>query len=153
MKQKIKRWLCNITAIACVGIGLMLPSTTHSPNLSITAEADVFYPEPPMLEKIISDDITYTLVYSDGYGYISVNSCSDSLQSVEIPSEVSGWAVTKIDDSAFENCTNLTNVIIPDSVTYIGNSAFKNCTSLTSITIPDSVTRIGKNAFAGTAIL
>ena len=49
MKQKIKRWLCNITAIACVGIGLMLPSTTHSPNLSITAEADVFYPEPPML--------------------------------------------------------------------------------------------------------
>ena len=33
--------------------------------------------------------------------------------------------------------------IIPDSVTVIGNSAFNGCTGLTSIEIPDSVTEIG----------
>lgn len=43
--------------------------------------------------------------------------------------------------------TNITDVIIEDSVTSIGNYAFKDCTSLTSITIPNSVTSIGKDAF------
>ena len=49
--------------------------------------------------------------------------------------------------NAFYNDTNLTNVVIPDSVTDIGNYAFSGCTSLESINIPDSVTSIGLNAF------
>ena len=52
-----------------------------------------------------------------------------------------------IESSAFENCSSLTSVTMPDSVTSIGSSAFSGCSSLTSITIPDSVTSIGGNAF------
>lgn len=51
--------------------------------------------------------------------------------------------VRSINDSAFKNCTNLTNVIIPNSVTSIGDSAFKGCTNLKSLIIPDSITYIG----------
>ncbi|MBR4350077.1 MAG: leucine-rich repeat domain-containing protein [Bacteroidales bacterium] len=54
---------------------------------------------------------------------------------------------------AFEDCTELTSVTIPDSVTEIGNNAFQGCTSLKSITIPDSVTKIGMYAFSGSGLI
>ena len=63
-----------------------------------------------------------------------------------------GWTET-IPNSAFNGCTSLTSITIPNSVTSIGSSAFNSCTSLTSITIPDSVTSIGGLAFEGCASL
>ena len=55
--------------------------------------------------------------------------------------------VAAIGDSAFENSSDLTSVIIPTSVTSIGSCAFSECSNLTDITIPDSVTSIGEYAF------
>ncbi|MBQ9949840.1 MAG: leucine-rich repeat domain-containing protein, partial [Clostridia bacterium] len=55
----------------------------------------------------------------------------------------------KIGEGAFEDCTGLTSVTIPDSVTEIDTHAFEGCTGLTSVTIPNSVTRIGGSAFEG----
>ena len=58
-----------------------------------------------------------------------------------------GSGVTRISDSAFQNCTSLSNITIPSSVTSIGDSAFRNCTSLSNITIPSSTTSIDSSAF------
>ena len=58
---------------------------------------------------------------------------------------------TGIDGDTFSGCSNMTSVIIPDSVTSIGSHAFENCSSLTSVTIPNSVTSIGNDTFSGTA--
>lgn len=55
--------------------------------------------------------------------------------------------VTQIGKSAFQDCTELTKVTLPDSLTQIGNVAFNNCTALQSITIPKNVTRLGTTAF------
>ena len=44
--------------------------------------------------------------------------------------------------------TEITDLIIPNSVTTIGEKAFYNCSSLTSVTIPNSVTAIGDGAFS-----
>ncbi|MBQ6612560.1 MAG: leucine-rich repeat domain-containing protein, partial [Alistipes sp.] len=52
-----------------------------------------------------------------------------------------------IGDYAFYECSELTNITIPDSITEIGNGAFRGCSSLTSITIPNGVTSIGEEAF------
>ena len=57
------------------------------------------------------------------------------------------YSVTSIGDRAFEYCSKLTSVTIPNSVTSIGSIAFYKCAGLTSVTIPNSVTSIGNDAF------
>ena len=64
-----------------------------------------------------------------------------------IPSEIDGKRVTQIGYDAFNDCTELTSITIPDGVTIIGNSAFSYCTSLETVTIPNSVTQIYTRAF------
>ena len=57
------------------------------------------------------------------------------------------YAVTSIGYYAFNYCSGLTSITIPNSVTSIRSSAFQGCYGLTSITIPNSVTAIGDYAF------
>ena len=57
-------------------------------------------------------------------------------------------SVTEIGGGAFSDCTNLTSVEIPASVTEIGGGAFSDCTSLASVKIPNNVTQIGGFAFS-----
>ena len=74
-------------------------------------------------------------------GEYAFNGCT-SLSSITIPD-----SVTIIGRYAFLDCTSLSSITIPNSVITIGDYAFNRCTSLSSITIPDSVTSIGFQAF------
>ena len=56
--------------------------------------------------------------------------------------------VTKIDESAFENCSNLEGIVLPQGITQIGSSAFRG-TSIALIDIPDGVETIAADAFNG----
>lgn len=47
----------------------------------------------------------------------------------------------------FINGTELTELVIPESITEIGQNAFCFCHGLTSVTIHDAITKIGNNAF------
>ena len=82
-------------------------------------------------------------------GTVTITKYIGNAEKVDIPAEIYGKSVTSIGDWAFENCTSLTSITIPDSVTCIEWYAFQGCTSLTSITIPNSVTSIGDLAFDG----
>ncbi len=56
--------------------------------------------------------------------------------------------LTSIGYQAFYGCTELTSIVIPNTVTSIGQSAFSSCESLPTIVIPNSVTTIDKSAFS-----
>lgn len=49
---------------------------------------------------------------------------------------------------AFEECREMTNIILGDSLIGIGDYSFLRCTNLMSIVIPNKVINIGKSAFA-----
>ena len=57
-------------------------------------------------------------------------------------------SVRFVHNNAFEDCTNLTSITIPNSVTGIASNAFGGC-SIKSITIPNSVTNIYSSTFDG----
>jgi len=84
--------------------------------------------------------------YITNNGAITITGYTGSNGVVVIPDTTSGYPVTSIGNSAFMNCSGVTNVTIPNSVTNIDVQAFTDC-GLTSITIPDSVTSIGQSAF------
>ena len=82
----------------------------------------------------VVDSITFTLS-DDGTSYI-ISGANDSVSGdITIPSTYKNKPVTTIGYSAFEDCDNLTSIVIPDSVTTIGSDAFYGCESLTSITV------------------
>ncbi len=121
-------------------------------------EGDVFIRWVDKADNIVSETATYTLtvgaenntytpVYeavaqgltfaSNGDGTCSVTgigTCTDT--DIVIPSvSPEGDRVTSIGGSAFQKCTNLTSIEIPDSVTSIDASAFEGCSGLTSIAV------------------
>ncbi|MBQ7869292.1 MAG: leucine-rich repeat domain-containing protein [Prevotella sp.] len=79
-------------------------------------------------------------------GASAFEKCSN-LTSVNIPN-----SVTNIGSYAFMDCSNLVNITVPNSLTNITERAFCNCSNLTNITIPNTVQSIGQNAFSGTGI-
>ena len=92
------------------------------------------------IEKVVIP-ASYNGLPVTSIGNNAFESCS-ALTSVTIPN-----GVKVIREYAFRNCSSLKNVTIPSSVTSISNHAFEDCTSLTNITIPDSVISIGAYAF------
>jgi hypothetical protein len=84
--------------------------------------------------------------FTTNNGAITITRYTGSDAMVIIPPLTNGYPVTRIGDSAFMNCSGVTNVIIPDSVTNIDVQAFTGC-GLTSVTIPNSVTTIAQSAF------
>ena len=102
---------------------------------------------PADAQAASESDLTFKL-RSDGQSYY-VSACNSSASGeLVIPSTYNGKDVTSIGADAFENCSRLTSVTIPDSVTVIGSSAFQKCSALESMIIPNSVVTIHGSAFA-----
>jgi hypothetical protein len=52
-----------------------------------------------------------------------------------------------IGNSAFESCSGLARVILPEGLSIIMDNAFSSCRNLVSVTIPDGVIAIGNGVF------
>jgi len=81
------------------------------------------------------------MVAREGSG-VSIIDYLGTKKEVRIPTRIQNLPVTSIGDYAFNGCTGLTSITIPDSVASIGGAAFSGCTSLTAINVS-----AGNNAF------
>ena len=107
---------------------------------------------------------------SEDLSYYTVKGIGDLNGDIVIPETHKKRPVTSIAANAFQNCTELTSISIPESITEIGQNAFASCKnlvkanisakvsilpekifsecgSLSEITIPQSVKAIGNRAF------
>ena len=128
--------------------------------------ATVFAALPTFAETETVDGITWTYAVDNGeaslgdwyydihdYGgevVVCVRAVPQNTRgTITIPSFLGGHPVTSIGSFAFNGCSGLTSVTIPDSVISIESYAFSGCSSLTNVTIPDSVTSLAQSAFSG----
>lgn len=88
-----------------------------------------------------------TYEYNDGV--MTVLKCDKKMTgSLAIPAKVDGFSVTAIGPRAFEDCTGLTDLILPDGVTSIGAGAFSGCSGLESIILSAGVTVLRDETFS-----
>lgn len=106
------------------------------------------YEEPCTVELNIELNARET-----GYTVKGIKQCKCT--KVEIPEMVEDLPVVEIATSAFKDNQNIKEVIIPKTVTRICQSAFENCIELEKVTFASesSLTTINKNAFRNCAKL
>ena len=89
---------------------------------------------------------------ADGNSYAVTGIGSCEAKELIIPAEHRGKPVVEIADNAFNNCNEITSVVIPDSVVRIGNTSFDSCGSLSSVHLSAFLEHIGNGALAATII-
>ena len=114
------------------GPGLMPSSTTEDSKQKNNSQE-----EPKGLQYTLLENGTYE---------VSVGTELDAL-SIEIPAVYQGIEVSSIAERAFDGCSALERIVIPNGIKMIGNGAFEGCVRLQNVTIPASVTRIGDGVF------
>jgi hypothetical protein len=123
-------------------VGVSIPQSVANINPTTFAYC-------PRLESISVD--ASNAVYSSMDGVLFDQAQSSLLEyppgkgaSYTVPDQVAN-----IGDSAFFNCTGLTNIVLSTNISSVANYAFAYCTSLPGIVIPDSVSSLGYAAFEG----
>ena len=126
----------------------------------LTRRAKFIYSNMQSSDTPDSDEITTNIFIRSGIRYRILSDSTvevyglayDNMpDEVEIPTSVSFCGVTfsvvAIGDAAFEGCSSLSNITLPEGITRIGDKAFYACTSLSSITFPSTLSSIGSEAF------
>lgn len=93
------------------------------------------------------EDLTCEITYGDKVDEYHGTYSGDIVIPETVTYNNKTLTVVKIGENAFYYCSELSSVIIPQTVTYIGSEAFEGCGAITSITIPSSVTFIGYKVF------
>ena len=157
--QPLDQLFNTTTVTACASYTWADNSQTYTTSGTYTGTTTNCVTEQLVL-TITSPPALNTTFSSGGLNYVitspttvTVGDNTGASGSISIPASVTTecgtYAVTSIGDSAFNGCTGLTSVTIPNSVTSIGQYAFYGCTGLTTVIIPDSVTTISQFAFYG----
>lgn len=140
MKKHIKKFLPIILAVSIMLCSIVLCATVVDFGGAFTPVASAAE-AGDLVVKDFGDGTCYINGFSKVGGV-------DDVGELIIPETLNGMTVTGISKNAFENCTELTRVVLPNTVKVIEQSAFSGCTNLEEIVISDNTTSIGWSAFA-----
>lgn len=107
-------------------------------SVGCTSEPET-HPEAPI------DNISYKI--NEDEKSVTVTGHQNPIGEICIPETIDDYVVTAIDDHAFYK-TELTEIILPETIESIGSAAFYGCFGLESISFPSSLISIGSFAFA-----
>ena len=71
--------------------------------------------------------------------------------SAVVPATINNLPVVAIGEGAFKGNTELTSVTVKSGIKDVGASAFEDCTALATISLPDTIIHIGEKAIYNTA--
>lgn len=95
-----------------------------------------------------NEGLYYELIFRDDIlGYAVSQGYCDADVLIDIPENYRGLPVICIPEAAFENCTNLLEMYLPDTLLYVDDFAFSQCHNLKSLVIHNNVKQIGTAAF------
>lgn len=95
-------------------------------------------------ESVTENKVTYQ-IYQDGHAVVT--GCDKENTIITIPEMIRNYQVTEIASNAFQNCMNLKQITLPNSLKAIGSNAFENCSSLTKFALPKGLEKTGYGIF------
>ncbi len=128
---RIVKWIIITWSVACISIISILVIDCIAPNIIHIVNDWTQGIRSTQVDGIVW---RYSL-YDNGVTIRGVKSTC-ATESITIPKEIKNKPVTCIGDDAFNGCSALKGIVIPNSVTNIANSAFDGCVGLENITIP-----------------
>ncbi len=102
---------------------------------------------PIRFEREAENGLVFKLI-SGGEEY-EVSGKGDATGVINIPSTYRKKPVTAIGERAFFNESDVTQVILPDSIVRIGDFAFASCSYLEKINLPPRLMYLGESALSG----
>ena len=152
-----------VTRIAANAFNSKEITSVIIPN-SVTRIGEYAFAECGQLENVIFSEITTEIAngafagctkirsFYDGCVYVKANGNPYYILDSAIDQNIKSTSAHKdtkiISFAAFEQCTSLENIILPEGLKIIGDRAFMFASALKEIKIPDSTTKIGAYAFA-----
>ncbi len=100
-------------------------------------------------EFLSSESFTYTATES---GAVLTKYTGDAPE-VAIPQSIGNLPVTQLGEGLFSGHSEIVSVIVPEGVISILDRAFEGCTALRLLSLPDSLEHIGRSAFSGCSSL
>ena len=155
-RMKLRRFFSIVLVLAMlVGMVPQIPMHIHAVEQQAQTQAPdpgAQQAEPVQLGKILysgecGEDLTWALddaglLYISGTGTLYADAYSDTpwySYRDQVRTAIMDQGITDI-SYAFEGCSNLTSVVIPNNLTSIGNYAFYGCENLETVDIPKTVT-------------
>lgn len=110
-------------------------------------------------EMLTSSDGAYGYYVDSTLNIAVIGQYNGSDSVVNVPAEIDRYPVIGILNGAFYQNTSITRVVIPEGIEFVGadsqgnrTGAFEGCSNLAYITLPDSLWHIGYRAFTGTGL-